>query len=449
MSISLDEVIFDQYISKIGNSSNKIGVELEFQIIDLDYKYEYTYCEEVVECLKKIGFSRLGNEQYKFKNNIGDVISYEYSFNCIEFSFSPSVYILEIKRRFISYFEPLQQLLMKHNCMMMGSGINPNIDYINQNAIPTQHYKVVEDFLKCKYPNYKRHNYAGFCSFISSCQTHIEVPKNRICQFLRQYYIISGLKGFLFSNSINYFDKSLPDYNCMRDYLWLRSNFGYYKENVGYYNKITSEQDIINDIKERTLYSVTKSNETYLIEPQKLKVIENNKEVYGLNINNLKHSTIKLDLNDLVEFRSYKMAELTRYGTVEIRDDCQQPLSDCFVSVALMTGINANLTEIFDFLDSIEEQIHDLFGDDKYKFREYAISNHMSIPQNFNDWLDKLVNLSIQGLKMRGFGEEVLLEPLLSREHLYCSPGQRIADRIRKASFGDHDIAKIITEICS
>ena len=80
--------------------------------------------------------------------------------------------------------------------------------------------------------------------------------------------------------------------------------------------------------------------------------------------------------DDFDYFRSYRSAELTRFGTIEIRTDCTQRIERLFPLVAFNVGIAVNA-------DLVYEYVHQGKADMK-----------------------GLIDLAIDGLKQRGYGEE-------------------------------------------
>ena len=164
-----------------------------------------------------------------------------------------------------------------------------------------------------------------------------------------------------------------------RKYLWENSNFG--PLNIGINSNYKNLDELINDYLKRNLFFV-KRNKKYLLFNKKQSVNEYlfKKRIKTTDENGQIHYIIPV-YSDFDYFRSYKSVELTKYGTLEIRSDCTQSKENIFKLIAFNVGICKNHLEILEYLND-----------------NGKITN------------EKLIELSIRGLKMRKYGEEKYME---------------------------------------
>ena len=137
-----------------------------------------------------------------------------------------------------------------------------------------------------------------------------------------------------------------------------------------------------------------------------------------------KYQTIRWtpDLEDLEYLRSFKFVDLTFRGTLELRSACMQPISEAMTVPAFHLGLAGRRKEFAQLLDGAQiyregytpVELRKLFVRRKWP----AFADRKEI----QDLLVDLVDIAKAGLKDRGYGEEVLLEPLEERAVLMQSP---------------------------
>ena len=130
---------------------------------------------------------------------------------------------------------------------------------------------------------------------------------------------------------------------------------------------------------------------------------------------------------DINCYLSFCNAEVTRRGTLEIRSDCAQPVGEAFCASAFNLGILYSAKEARQILDeflknNIPEEI--LASPEKNKILRDNVIYKYKLPapdSEVQKLLTNLVSIAQQALIKRGFGEEMLIKPLLNRaEKIVC-----------------------------
>lgn len=372
--------IEEKYFVKLKNS-DFIGVEVEMPIINKKspYKVEMSIVQGLFQEFIKNGFDE---DRYDIENNIicvknknnNDTISLEYSLNTLEISLGCEKTIYELQKRFDNYLAIIQKYLESFNYEVIGNGINPNYLKIDKSCLNQGRYKAIEKIL------YRDDEplFSSFCSYCCSVQTHINLNREELVDLFNTFTLIENNKAKMFSNS---YMKELKLKNS-RKYLWEHSNFGI--RNTGKNKIYKTVADIIEDYTKRYLFFVERDGIYYVLEKgQPLnEYFEKEKVLAYDNCGNSRW--INPIPEDMDSFRSHKSIELTAYGTLEIRTDCTPKFDKVFTIVAFNVGVRRNYKKVLDHIK-------------KYR----GISNH------------KLKEYAIEGLILRGFNEEKILEDIL------------------------------------
>ncbi len=369
---NLKKKISECFIDNL-SKEHYVGVEIEMPIINKNCPYivERQVVNKLFEYLISndfipIAFDNDGNCISVRNIDTEDVIALEYSLNTLEFSLEREKNIFSLEEKFINYYNICNNYLKKYQYVIKDVGINPNIHDIDRKCLNVDRYKAVEKVLKREDVEL----FGEFCSYCCSIQTHINVSKETVLGVCNAFTEIEDLKKMLFSNS--YMEETgLKD---SRNYLWKTSNFG--PENTGGNPHYNTLDDLIEDYMEKTLYYVKRDGKFVVLKHnQRLVDYYNQQEVEAVNDNGEEILIVPED-DDFDYFRSYRSAELTRFGTIEIRTDCTQRIERLFPLVAFNVGIAVNA-------DLVYEYVHQGKADMK-----------------------GLIDLAIDGLKQRGYGEE-------------------------------------------
>lgn len=377
--MNMKQYFVKNFIDKF-EESDYIGVEIEMPIINL--KPPYIIESQIVEelFLYFLEDKNFKIENYDNDNNIisikniktNDTISLEYSFNTIELSLGKELYIDRLKEKFEYYYCIIKKCLSKHEYDIYCGGINPNYHYINKTCLNQDRYKVIEKLLSNS-SNCKLYN--QFCSYCCSIQTHINTSKIHIVNLINMLSKLEDNKKDLFSNS--YMEET--NLKNSRKFLWESSNFG--PLNIGPNPNYNDLEELIEDYSKRNLFFVERNNKYLLFDTkQPINKYLDKKRIKATDLTGNVHYVVPL-YSDFDNFRSYRIVELTKYGTLEIRSDCTQSKENIFKLIAFNVGVCKNHLEISDYLNKNKE-----------------ITN------------ERLIELCKKGLKMRNYGEEKYLE---------------------------------------
>ncbi|MBR5156940.1 MAG: hypothetical protein IKW59_04135 [Clostridia bacterium] len=396
-----------------------IGVELEFPLLNLKKApVKHNVASGLLEYMIKNHSFRMaetdsqGNLTFII-NKDGDVLSFDNSYNNFEFSMEKGENLAECAARFYKLYDIVQNFLLPHSHTLCGIGTNPFKEYIKSDFVSFPVYEMIHEFLG-NFCGGDYHAYTDFPAYLSSVQTHLDVSENELAKSLTLFANLDFVRALLFSNSPAFAGADdFSDCVCFRDYLWEKSGFGSLGKNTG---KICSDFSSISDIEdlilERKMFNRIRNGKYETITPVTLSEYFNSNES---------------EESDISCYLSFCNAEVTRRGTLEVRSDCAQPVSEAFCAPAFNLGIlyaKEKAAQILDeFLNNnIPKEI--LESPDKNKILRNSViyEYKLSAPNNeVRKLLTNLVALANESLIKRGFGEEKLLEPLFARaEHLTC-----------------------------
>lgn len=400
------DIIKDRFIKPLLNKkTGTIGVELEFPLLNLNKKpVDKEKALSLLGYFLDNGFKvddtdTDGNPAF-ITNKYGDCISFDNSYNNIEFSMNYSNNLNEIRERFYNYFNDAQNFIKQYNYIITGMGTNPYKKYITQNHVSYPVYNMVDEYLH-RYNSDDTHKFPDFPSYLSSVQTHLDINVEDLPKTATLFAEIDFLRGLLFSNSPDF---DFGDTLCFRDYLWSKSAFGICKTNTG---AVDEEYKTLDDIGEsfynRHMFNNKRDGKYNCFYPIPLKdYFENN------------------PAKDIEYFLSFRHIEITCRGTLEIRSDCTQPLKDAFAPPAFNLGIAHNIDKAIErtetllkgknlsnsYLRRCISQGNDIVEIDKVELKSYAVD---------------MIKLAEDGLKNRNLGEEKLIYTLYQRaKNLEC-----------------------------
>lgn len=115
-------------------------------------------------------------------------------------------------------------------------------------------------------------------------------------------------------------------------------------------------------------------------------------------------------------------------STIEIRPVCQQPREDPLVGAAVSLGLVEALADAKAFLE-------EAFRGDPWpamrRYRDAAITRGLRAPEPTPGLVERLLQIAERGLRQRGRGEEVFLNPLWTRLQRQATPGERNRETLR------------------
>ena len=399
-----------------------VGIELEYPVVNLSGN------ATDVSLTKRLLAYLLDNfdfqaDKYDSDNNpiqlidkdSGDMILFEVSYNTIEFAFAKAERISEVEERLDTYLGIIQPYLQNDNHELQGWGVNPNWAKNDNRPVKSPRYEMLMDFLglsKAK-NNPFFHDYPEYGSFICGSQVQLDVSKTSYLRVLNAFNQIEGPKAVLLANSD--FWGSDWDLALSRDVFWENSMHGVFKENAGVFPKVfKSEDDYFSYLSETAIFTAKRGDETYYFEPIRAKDYLSTPSVKARSIHG-EVVTIEPSEEDFKTHRSYQFQDLTTRGTVEFRSVCTQPFSATFAPAAFHLGLLVNLetlesilkdTSLFEVFDYDYPRIRCLFSKKEISKDDFKLILPLT---------EALLTCAEDGLKNRGFGEEVYLDPLQER----------------------------------
>lgn len=396
-----------------------VGIELEYPVVNLSGNATDVSLTKqlLIYLIDNFGFKA---DKFDSDNNpiqlieqaSGDMILFEVSYNTIEFAFAKASRIAEVEERLDTYLSMIQPYLRTHNHELQGWGVNPNWAKNDNSPVKSPRYEMLMDFLELSKAknNPFFHNYPEYGSFICGSQVQLDVSKISYLRVLNAFNQIEGPKAVLFANSE--FWGSDWDLAISRDVFWENSMHGVFEENAGIFPRMfKNEDDYFSYLSETAIFTAKRAEETYYFEPIRAKDYLNKSAIQAWSIHG-KEVSIKPSEDDFKTHRSYQFQDLTTRGTIEFRSVCTQPFSATFAPAAFHLGLLVNLERLENILK--ESPFFEAFDFDYPRIRRLFSKKDISDTdlKLIFPLTEALLVCAEDGLKSRGFGEEIYLAPL-------------------------------------
>ena len=436
--------LYDRYIKPTENKKNVyIGVEIEMPIVNLEHKpVDFEIVHRLTgEFLKEFHFTPTGidghgNIYSALNKENGDIFSYDCSYNNMEFSFGKESELHSIHGRFRRYYDFVQDFFKTYNYTLTGMGINPNRLVNNNIPIENGRYKMLFHHLSSfsKYaqlPMYF-HRYPQFGMFASASQVQLDVTKNTLPEVINIFNQIEPIKAILFSNSVLLGENE--DLLCCRDMLWENSTHGINPHNVGMYDcEIKTVDDILNYISTTAIYCVERDGKYLNFKPVNILKYFTLEKLTGeyLEDNEIRSVEFQPKPEDIAYLRTFKFEDLTYRGTVEFRSACCQPISDVMTVSAFHLGLLNKTSELAEIIKNDTVLYHK--GYNSAELRKQLVKRELPAYIDENGLYalaQSVLALSREGLRERGFGEEIYISPLYERIEKRTNPARSMLDRL-------------------
>ena len=396
-----------------------VGIELEYPVVNLSGNATDVSLTKqlLIYLIDNFGFKA---DKFDSDNNpiqlieqaSGDMILFEVSYNTIEFAFAKASRIAEVEERLDTYLSMIQPYLRTHNHELQGWGVNPNWAKNDNSPVKSPRYEMLMDFLELSKAknNPFFHNYPEYGSFICGSQVQLDVSKISYLRVLNAFNQIEGPKAVLFANSE--FWGSDWDLAISRDVFWENSMHGVFEENAGIFPRVfKNEDDYFSYLSETAIFTAKRAEETYYFEPIRAKDYLNKSAIQAWSIHG-KEVSIKPSEDDFKTHRSYQFQDLTIRGTIEFRSVCTQPFSATFAPAAFHLGLLVNLVRLENILK--DSPFFEAFDFDYPRIRRLFSKKDISDTdlKLIFPLTEALLVCAEDGLKSRGFGEEIYLAPL-------------------------------------
>lgn len=396
-----------------------VGIELEYPVVNLSGNATDVSLTKqlLIYLIDNFGFKA---DKFDSDNNpiqlieqaSGDMILFEVSYNTIEFAFTKASRIAEVEERLDTYLSMIQPYLRNHNHELQGWGVNPNWAKNDNSPVKSPRYEMLMDFLELSKAknNPFFHNYPEYGSFICGSQVQLDVSKISYLRVLNAFNQIEGPKAVLFANSE--FWGSDWDLAISRDVFWENSMHGVFEENAGIFPRVfKNEDDYFSYLSETAIFTAKRAEEAYYFEPIRAKDYLNKSAIQAWSIHG-KEVSIKPSEDDFKTHRSYQFQDLTTRGTIEFRSVCTQPFSATFAPAAFHLGLLVNLVRLENILK--DSPFFEAFDFDYPRIRRLFSKKDISDTdlKLIFPLTEALLVCAEDGLKSRGFGEEIYLAPL-------------------------------------
>ena len=445
MKKEVRQAIYDKYIAPTKKERpDYIGVEIEMPVVNLSGQPvdEDVSIKTAESFIKNFGFIESGKDSNGSitsakHEETGDILSFDCCYSNLELSFGKAVTLFEIKERFEDYCRFLNAEFAKEGYTLTGMGVNPNADINHNQPIQNERYRMLYHYLH-SYPKHKNevamrfHERPDFGTFTSASQVQLDVRYDELTDVINVFGLLEPYKALLFANS---YLPDYPDFLCVRNMLWEHSMQGYNPHNVGMFGKkVSGIDELIDYIGTQSIYCTMRDGRYIDFTPLTLDEFFSRDSVEGEYFDGEKYQKITFvpEISDLEYLRTFKFEDLTFRGTVEYRSSCCQPLSEALTVAAFHTGLKEKLYELKEILEK-DDVIY------SHGFNALELQKLLS-KQKLPEYIDTaavekqliiILDLAADGLKKRGFGEEVLLSPLYERVHEHTNPAKEMLDGIK------------------
>ena len=456
----LRALLYEKYIAPTKNRrENYVGIEIEMPILNLDKEaVDFANVHKVTaRFMERFSFKASvrdedGNVSLAEHEELGDTLSYDCSYNNLELSFGKEENILKVEERFRVYYCFLQECFDEYHYTLSGMGVNPYRIY-NQNVpVPNGRYRMLFHHLH-SYEKYRQlpmyfHPHPEFGTFSSASQVQLDVSYDEIPEVINTFSYLEPIKALLFSNSVLLGEAE--DYLCIRDIFWENSTHGINPHNVGPYEyEFKNMEELLDYIESTSIYCTERGDKYINFRPLPLREYFQLEDIEGEYYCDGKYRKIIVhpEKGDLKYLRSFKFEDLTYRGTIEFRSVCCQPIKDAMSVAAFHAGLKVKLKDLTKLLK--EDKALYGHGYNAAELRRHFVKRQLPSFVDADEvyaLLFRVLKLSEEGLKNRGFGEERLLKPLFERANRRENPASRM---LRELSEGHsiEDVAREYAEI--
>ena len=442
-SITLDEAIYERFILPTKRKRTKlVGLEFELPIVNRKNEpVDFNVVHKVTDAfLQEFSFNKISRDDdgyiYTAINEVtGDGLSFDCSYNTLEFSFGTENDMNVLYQRFVKYYTCVQNLLNQYNHTLTGMGINPH-HAVNKNVpVVSERYRMLLHHL-CSYTKYGKeilfHNHPDFGLFSCASQIQMDVEEKNLVETLNTFTKLEPLKVLIFANSPWGEEQ---EFLCSRDTLWRNSLHGLNRHNVDMYGlEFESIDEIILYIRSMSLYCVEREGKYVNFHPIPLTEYFASEEITGEYFDGERYQQIQVhpEISDLQYLRSFKFEDLTFRGTVEFRSVCEQPVKEIMASAAFHAGLMENLHPLTELLESDHIIYHKGYNASELRrmFVKREIPNIFD-KKEISGLITRVLSLARDGLEKRGFGEEKFLKPLYRRAEELLSPAREMVEGLQ------------------
>lgn len=453
------EKLYQKYIEPTKKKRQEyVGIEVEMPVLNLDkqpvdFERIHKLTNFFMDYFKFEVLSRddEGNINAIIHPENGDILSYDCSYNNLELSLGKEKALQALYRRFSDYYTYIQQELKRDHYTLTGMGVNPYRNYNRNVPIPNGRYRMLFHHLN-SYPRYQNlslyfHEYPDYGLYSSASQVQLDVDYKDLPMTIQAFSKVEPIKALLFNNSILMGEHE--ELACCRDMFWENSTHGINPHNIGMFDcEIESVEDLMAYIESASMYCVERGEKYINFSPVPIMEYFEQDTIVGEYYADGSYHEISFApaVEDLEYLRTFKFEDLTFRGTIEFRSVCCQPITDVMTVSAFHLGLKKKLRE----LDNLLKEDHVLYhhGFSATELRKLFVKQELPAfveKKSVYDLARQIVDLAKKGLKERGYGEEIYLNPLYERIRQQVNPAQKMILQLKE----NKDIEDIILEYSS
>ncbi len=458
---TINQALYDKYIAPTKKErSHSIGIEVEMPVVNLDGQaVEESVSLQVADTFRNhFGFQVQGQDADGNCNSMSDPVSLDnLSFDCsysnLELSLGKETNLLKIRETFLTYYRFLQQEFGKFGYSLTGMGINPHYNINHNKPVPNERYRMLYRYLH-SYRDHaegrelKFHDRPDFGTFTSASQVQLDVDYDRLIEELNVFGLLEPYKALLFANS---YLPEYPDYLCARNMLWERSMQGYNPHNVGMFGTpLHSIEELLAYIRTQSVYCTMRDGKYIHFTPIPVGEYFSRPYVAGEYFDGQNYQSIRFspEASDLDYLRTFKFEDLTFRGTIEYRSSCCQPIRDVMTVAALHVGLSKQVPNLKELMEADEVIYGNGYNADELQ--------HLLSKRELPGFLDRkavsaqlkrILDIAFDGLRLRGLGEEILLDPLYTRAERLSNPARDMVEGLERGVSLEHfirDYAEVI-----
>lgn len=271
----------------------------------------------------------------------------------------------------------------------------------------------------------KKTPYGTFCS---ASQVQLDVDYDDLIETIDTFSKLEPIKALLFSNSILLDEHE--ELICCRDMFWENSTHGINSHNIGMFDCELKDIDDLQAYIESTSIYCVERGEKYINFPP-IPVLDYFKQetVTGEYYTDDGYQTIEVhpELEDIKYLRTFKFEDLTFRGTIEFRSVCCQPIKDSMTVAAFHVGLKEQLHALTELLEQDYVLYH--HGYTATELRKLFVQQNLPgfvKEEELYALAKDILDLASIGLKERGLGEEILLQPLYERVREHTNPARKL-----------------------
>ncbi|WBX73224.1 glutamate-cysteine ligase family protein [Tenacibaculum pacificus] len=410
-------------------SSRGIGIECEIPIVDKKgnavslpiVQQMFTYLASLGFELEKDKFSDLfiaakktnkkSSSKYKFCT---DLITTDTGYSIIEVVLAPQNNLQAIESKLMDLLFLLTTFFENQNCFLLGYGIQPLTYPSRKMQMPQERYSFFEKFSTNNIIPKDKGTDSSFLNITASSQCHIEISADDAIKATNVLNAFSGLQIALHANSPIWGGAIDTKHKAKREMVW-DFCFPDRLNQIGIPPVFDSKEMYIEYLLNFKPLVVKRNKQYYKILNKNTfnEFLENTTPTIGSSLAG-KKETIKPhtdDIQQLIPFSWFNARLVPKYGTIESRMCCQQPLSEMLTPVALTLGLIENLEAAKKLME-------------KYPIEKWRDIRNNTAQNTLNTFIDgesiiplvlQLVNIANEGLKKRNLQEEIFLKPLYKR----------------------------------